>query len=287
MKQLQYLMQDILDNGEDEMDRTGVGTRSMLGAKLQFDLADGFPAVTTKRLAFRAVVGELLWFMSGSTNVNELRQLTYGEDGLCIDDESNPPTKRTIWDDNYKFQARNLGYTNGYLGKIYGSQWRNFNGVDQLANVIQQIKSTPNSRKMIVSAWNASDIDTMALEPCHVLFRFSVKSGRLNLTWYQRSVDVFIGEPFNIASYAVLLTLIAKITGYEPGILTGLLDDTHLYINHLDQAREMISRQPRALPELKIRGDFKTLDDILKLTVDDFELIGYDPHPTIKAPMAV
>lgn len=287
MKQLQDLMREILWDGGDEMDRTGVGTRSILGAKVQFDLAEGFPAVTTKRLAFRAVVGELLWFIRGGTNVNDLREITYGEDGLSIDSFFNPPSKKTIWDDNYKHQAKSLGYSNGYLGPIYGHQWRNFNGVDQLARVIQQIKDTPNSRKMIVSAWNASDIDRMALEPCHVLFRFSVKGGRLNLTWYQRSCDIFLGEPFNIASYAILLTLVANITGYSPGILTGLLDDVHIYSNHFDQVEEMINRQPKDLPELVIHKDYASLSDIENLTVDDFELVGYDPHPAIKAPMAV
>lgn len=277
MKQLQDLMREILWDGGDEMDRTGVGTRSILGAKVQFDLADGFPAVTTKRLAFRAVVGELLWFIRGGNNVNDLREITYGKGS----------DKKTIWDDNYENQAKALGYSNGYLGKIYGHQWRNFNGVDQLARVIQQIKDTPNSRKMIVSAWNASDIDTMALEPCHVLFRFSVKGGRLNLTWYQRSCDIFLGEPFNIASYAILLTMVANITGYSPGILTGLLDDVHIYSNHFDQVEEMINRQPKDLPELVIHKDYASLSDIENLTVDDFELVGYDPHPAIKAPMAV
>lgn len=277
MKQLQDLMREILWDGGDEMDRTGVGTRSILGAKVQFDLADGFPAVTTKRLAFRAVVGELLWFIRGGNNVNDLREITYGKGS----------DKKTIWDDNYENQAKALGYSNGYLGKIYGHQWRNFNGVDQLARVIQQIKDTPNSRKMIVSAWNASDIDTMALEPCHVLFRFSVKGGRLNLTWYQRSCDIFLGEPFNIASYAILLTMVANITGYAPGILTGLLDDVHIYSNHFDQVEEMIKRQPKDLPELVIHKDYASLTDIENLTVDDFELVGYDPHPAIKAPMAV
>ena len=277
MKQLQDLMREILWDGGDEMDRTGVGTRSILGAKVQFDLADGFPAVTTKRLAFRAVVGELLWFIRGGNNVNDLREITYGKGS----------DKKTIWDDNYENQAKALGYDHGYMGPIYGHQWRNFNGVDQLARVIQQIKDTPNSRKMIVSAWNASDIDRMALEPCHVLFRFSVKGGRLNLTWYQRSCDIFLGEPFNIASYAILLTMVANITGYSPGILTGLLDDVHIYSNHFDQVEEMINRQPKDLPELVIHKDYASLSDIENLTVDDFELVGYDPHPAIKAPMAV
>lgn len=277
MKQLQDLMREIMWDGDDEMDRTGVGTRSILGAKVQFDLGEGFPATTTKRLALRAVVGELLWFIRGGTNVNDLREITYGKGS----------DKKTIWDDNYENQAKALGYDHGYMGPIYGYTWRNFNGVDQLARVIQQIKDTPNSRKMIVSAWNASDIDRMALEPCHVLFRFSVKGGRLNLTWYQRSCDIFLGEPFNIASYAILLTMVANITGYSPGILTGLLDDVHIYSNHFEQAEEMINRQPKDLPELVIHKDYASLSDIENLTVDDFELVGYDPHPAIKAPMAV
>ncbi|QIW87014.1 thymidylate synthase [Aeromonas phage Ahp1_CNU-2021] len=277
MKQLQDLMREIMWDGDDEMDRTGVGTRSVLGAKVQFDLGEGFPATTTKRLALRAVIGELLWFIRGGNNVNDLREITYGKGS----------DKRTIWDDNYENQAKALGYEQGYMGPIYGYTWRNFNGVDQLAHVIEQIKTDPSSRRIIVSAWNASVVDAMTLPPCHVLFRFSVKRGRLNLTWYQRSCDVFLGLPFNIASYAVLLTMVANITGYAPGILTGLLDDTHLYLNHFDQVEEMIKRQPKDLPELVIHKDYASLTDIENLTVDDFELVGYDPHPAIKAPMAV
>lgn len=528
MKQLQDLMREILWDGGDEMDRTGVGTRSILGAKVQFDLADGFPAVTTKRLAFRAVVGELLWFIRGGTNVNDLREITHGKGS----------DKKTIWDDNYENQAKALGYDHGYMGPIYsngwtrwytpnddtmvevpvrtddhsnyvhnvpdllpsidcdlntpdlwaieclgglsgntqyrvqfksgfittvlrpnwkrgqvrdgsiktvhgvgfignivpytpkaynlwynmmsrcynplhpnyhqyggigisvspiwhsyemfaktinyvdgyeywlkesdyeidkdyygskvyspstcifldrqynvmlgttsecievdgtlyhcarhatqklfgnthsyaseqwrkgkkyrgtvgkyvpiqsrpGYNWRYRRVVNQLADVVDQIKLNPSSRRLIVSAWNAPWIDDMALPPCHVLFRFSVKGGRLNLTWYQRSCDIFLGEPFNIASYAILLTLIANITGYAPGILTGLLDDVHLYSNHFEQAEEMINRQPKNLPELVIHKDYASLSDIENLTVDDFELVGYDPHPAIKAPMAV
>lgn len=277
MKQLQDLMREILWDGGDEMDRTGVGTRSILGAKVQFDLSEGFPATTTKRLALRAVVGELLWFIRGGNNVNDLRDITYGKGS----------DKKTIWDDNYEKQAKALGYEQGYMGPIYGYTWRNFNGVDQLAYAIEQIKTDPSSRRIIVSAWNASVVDAMTLPPCHVLFRFSVKRGRLNLTWYQRSCDVFLGLPFNIASYAILLTMVANITGYAPGILTGLLDDTHLYLNHFDQVEEMIKRQPKDLPELVIHKDYASLSDIENLTVDDFELVGYDPHPAIKAPMAV
>lgn len=185
MKSYQDLVRDILENGEDTMDRTGVGTRSVIGRVFQHDMSTGFPAVTTKRLAWKAVVGELLWFMQGFTNVESLRELTYGEGS----------DKRTIWDDNYENQAKALGYDNGYLGPVYGHQWRCFGQmwIDQLQNVVNEIKQNPSSRRLIVSAWNPEDLDKMALPPCHVLYRFSVRGNKLNLTWYQRSVDTFLG----------------------------------------------------------------------------------------------
>ncbi|AUE22843.1 dTMP synthase [Aeromonas phage Ah1] len=264
-------------NGEDEMDRTGVGTRSVLGQVFRHDMTDGFPAVTTKTLAWKAVRGELLWFMNGFTNVETLRAMTYGVGSSA----------KTIWDDNFNHQGVALGYTDGELGPVYGKQWRDFNGVDQLAKAIERIKTNPECRRNIVCAWNPVDLDKMALPPCHVLFRFSVKKGRLNLTWYQRSVDTFLGLPFNIASYGLLLEMVSHITGYRAGILTGMLDDTHIYHNHFDQVQEQLQREPYKLPTLKFKKRFTTLEEACNLGLDDIELEDYKCHPAIKAPMAV
>ncbi|ADM79944.1 dTMP synthase [Aeromonas phage phiAS5] len=277
MKNYQDLMQDILTHGVDEMDRTGVGTRSVVGRMIQFDMADGFPATTTKTLAWKAVRGELLWFMNGFTNVETLRTMTYGVGS----------STKTIWDDNFNNQGVALGYTDGELGPVYGKQWRDFNGVDQLAKAIERIKTNPECRRNIVSAWNPVDLPHMALPPCHVLFRFSVKAGRLNLTWYQRSVDTFLGLAFNIASYGLLLEIVAKITGYKAGLLTGMLDDVHVYNNHFEQVREQLSREPYELPKLVFKKDFTTLEEACNLSVDDIQLEDYKCHSAIKAPMAV
>lgn len=283
MKQYLDMMCDVLETGDKVVDRTGVGTISKIGKMIQLDMANGFPAVTTKRLAWKAVVGELIWFMSGMTNVNQLREITHGVGS----------DKKTIWDDNYEHQGRALGYEGGQLGPVYGSQWRNFNWeqIDQLKWVIERIKTNPECRRLIVSAWNPAQIDRMALPPCHVMFKFHVRNGRLGLTWFQRSADLFLGVAFNIASYALLLHIVARMTGYEPGLLTGYFDDAHVYLNHVEQVREQLGREPRKLPRLCIHYDINTstnLDQMLsEIEVSDFELIGYDPHPAISAPMAV
>lgn len=264
--------------GEKTNDRTGVGTRRIFHSTATWDLSGGeFPAVTTKTLAWRAVVGELLWFLSGSTNVEVLRDFTYG---LNSD-------RKTIWDDNYHAQAKDLGYSGGELGPVYGKQWRNFGGVDQIMEVIYNIINNPYSRRHIVSAWNPVEIPEMALPPCHCFFQFFVhKDGRLDLMWYQRSVDVFLGLPFNIASYGLLLYIIASITRKTPGRLIFTGGDVHIYENHLDQVGEMLSREPKPAPRLEI-PEFKSLQDVLLTDISDFKLIDYDPHPAIKAPMAV
>ena len=277
MKYYLDIMKYVIENGEDEMDRTGVGTRSILGQVFRHDMADGFPAVTTKTLAWKAVRGELLWFMNGFTNVEVLRAMTYGVGS----------STKTIWDDNFNHQGVALGYTDGDLGPVYGKQWRDFNGVDQLAKAIERIKTNPECRRNIVCAWNPADLDKMALPPCHVLFRFSVKRGRLNLTWYQRSCDLLLGIPFNIASYGLLLEMVAHITGYKAGILTGMFDDAHIYHNHFDQVQEQLQRVPYDLPKLVFKKRFTTLEEACNLGLDDIQLEDYKCHSAIKAPMAV
>lgn len=278
---IQYtdLVRDIIVNGRKKTDRTGVGTRSVFGRMLRFDLSKGFPATTCKRLAFVPVVGELLWFMQGSTNVEHLRKLTYGENS----------DRKTIWDDNYNKQAVDLGYSDGYLGPVYGKQWRMFgnkNPVDQLQNVIDQIKANPDSRRLLVVAWNPEDIEKMALPPCHYAFQFEVYEGKLSLMWSQRSVDVGLGLPFNIASYALLVHIVAKICGLEVGELVFSGADVHIYENHLSHLGGMLSREERPLPTLSF-PDIGSLSDLRLLEAADFRLDGYDPHPTIKLPMAV
>lgn len=281
MKAYESLLVRILNEGEDVMDRTGVGTRSLIGGVFQHDLRNGFPALTTKKLAWKAVVGELLWFMRGMDNVYDLAEITHGD-----------RTKRTIWHDNYENQGIAKGYEGGRLGPVYGVQWRSFVGrnwadVDQLKQVIEQIKTDPTSRRLIVSAWNPTEIDNMTLPPCHVLFRFHVRGDTLGLTWYQRSADAFLGVPFNIASYALLLSIVADMTGYKAGLLTGMFDDLHIYNNHFYQVCEQIGRTHRDLPTLKMHKPIRSLDELDTLKVEDFELVGYNPHPAIKAPMAV
>lgn len=278
---IQYvdLVKDILINGRKKTDRTGVGTRSVFGRMIRFDLSKGFPATTCKRLAFTGVAGELLWFVQGSTNVDHLRKLTYGENS----------NKRTIWDANYEEQAVNLGYSGGYLGPVYGKQWRAFgnkNPVDQLQKVIDQIKANPDSRRLLVVAWNPEDLEAMALPPCHYAFQFEVYDGKLSLMWSQRSVDVGLGLPFNIASYAMLVHIVARICDLNVGELVFSGADVHIYENHVEELTEMLNRDVRDLPTL-IMPDVKSLADLRGLTADDFHLANYKPHPTIKLPMAV
>ncbi len=258
------LVQRILDEGVAKGDRTGTGTLSVFGHQMRFRLDDGFPLVTTKKVHVKSVVAELLWFIAGDTNTTYLR-----DNGVTIWDE---------WADD-----------NGDLGPVYGYQWRSWpapNGehIDQLAQVIEQIRTNPDSRRHVVSAWNVAELDAMALMPCHAFFQFYVADGRLSCQMYQRSADVFLGVPFNIASYALLTHLVAQVTGLEVGDFVHTLGDAHLYVNQLDQAREQLTREPKALPELWLDPTISSIDDF---TLDTIKVTGYGPHPGIKAPIAV
>ena len=258
------LLQHILDRGAEKSDRTGTGTRSVFGYQMRFDLAAGFPLVTTKKLHMRSIIHELLWFLRGETNTRYLK-----EHGVTIWDE---------WADEH-----------GELGPVYGKQWRSWlapdgRQIDQIADVVERIRKTPDSRRLIVSAWNVADVDQMALPPCHLLFQFYVAAGRLSCQMYQRSADVFLGVPFNIASYALLTLMVAQVTDLQPGEFIHTFGDAHLYNNHLDQTRLQLSRQPRPLPAMKINPAIKSLFDF---RFEDFTLENYDPHPHIKAPVAV
>lgn len=283
MKQYNELIQKILAEGQVSSDRTGVGTISIFGEQIKFDMSEGFPAVTTKKLAWKSVVSELLWFLQGSTNVNELRAILHGEENRFN------PDKKTIWDENYEAQGQALGYTGGDLGPVYGAQWRGKcdHRVDQVAWLLERAERLPDCRRLIVSAWNPSEIDEMALPPCHYGFQLRIRGDVAHLLWTQRSVDTFLGLPFNIASYSLLLAIFCRILGKTPGTVTGQLGDTHVYLNHIEQVNEQISREPYELPKLWINPNLKTLDDFTRATVDDFLLIGYEHHPALKAPMAV
>jgi thymidylate synthase len=264
----------VLKYGEKTEDRTGVGTRSVFGMQERYPL-EPFPATTTKKLQWRSVVGELLWFLEGSTNVHRLSEITYGD-----------PNRKNIWTENYEHQAKALGYTNGELGPIYGKQWRNFGGKDQIAEIIQIINTNPASRRIMLNAWNASEIDEMSLPPCHTLAQFSVKNKKLNCQLYQRSADLFLGVPFNIASYALLTHILAKICNIGVGEFIHTIGDAHIYENHIEQVEEQLSRIPGNLPTLSM-PDFESLDEVLKLSVDDFILRDYYPQNAIPAKMAV
>lgn len=269
MQQYLDLVRRVLDEGVEKGDRTGTGTRSVFGHQMRFDLADGFPLVTTKKIHLKSVVGELLWFVSGSTNTGWLR-----ENGITIWDE---------WADD-----------DGELGPVYGHQWRSWptpsgQTIDQLAGVIEALKADPDSRRHIVSAWNVADLPDMALAPCHAFFQFYVAPqadgpGRLSCQLYQRSADVFLGVPFNIASYALLTHMVAQVTGLVPGDFVHTFGDAHLYLNHLDQAREQLTRDPRSLPELWLDPQIDSID---RFTLESIKVTGYDPHPRISAPIAV
>jgi thymidylate synthase len=264
VRQYLDLLDHVLTTGATKGDRTGTGTLSVFGHQLRFDLAEGFPALTTKKLHLRSVVGELLWFLRGSTNVEWLH-----EQGVTIWDE---------WADD-----------KGELGPVYGYQWRSWptpdgRHVDQIAAVIEGIRTSPDSRRHLVSAWNVADLDRMALPPCHTMFQFYVADGRLSCQLYQRSADVFLGVPFNIASYALLTLMVAQVTGLQPGEFVHTLGDAHLYLNHLDQAREQLTREPRPLPTMTLNPQRRSIDEF---EMGDFTLEGYAPHPSIKAPIAV
>ncbi|OIP14168.1 MAG: thymidylate synthase [Betaproteobacteria bacterium CG2_30_59_46] len=264
MRQYLDLMQHVLDHGHQKSDRTGTGTISVFGQQMRFDLAAGFPLVTTKKCHLKSILHELLWFLKGDTNIRYLK-----ENGVSIWDE---------WAD-----------ANGNLGPVYGYQWRSWptpdgRHIDQISQVIDQIKRTPDSRRLIVSAWNVADIDKMKLPPCHAFFQFYVADGKLSCQLYQRSADIFLGVPFNIASYALLTLMVAQVCGLKPGDFVHTLGDAHLYLNHLDQTREQLARAPRPLPTMKLNP---AVQNIFDFKFEDFALEGYDPHPAIKAPVAV
>lgn len=277
MQQYHDALRTILELGEESTDRTGTGTTSYFGMQMRYRLSDGFPLVTTKKLHLRSIIHELLWFLSGDTNIGYLQ-----ENGVKIWDE---------WADD-----------KGDLGPVYGHQWRAFSaleptgemqegeplyfgrGVDQVTQLIDTIKSSPDSRRLIVSAWNPADVPRMALPPCHALWQVRVLNGRMHLQLYQRSADMFLGVPFNIASYSMLLVMLAHVTGYEPGDFIHTLGDAHIYSNHMDQVQLQLTRTPKQLPELRINRDVKSIFDF---RYEDFEVIGYDPDPAIRAPVAV
>ena len=264
MKQYLDLVRHVMEHGVDKEDRTGTGTRSVFGYQLRCDLADGFPLLTTKKVHLKSIIYELLWFLRGDTNVRWLQ-----EHGVRIWNE---------WADE-----------NGDLGPVYGSQWRawpdgNGGTIDQIAQVIDQIKNTPDSRRMMVSAWNVAEVPTMKLPPCHSLFQFYVAEGKLSLQLYQRSADLFLGVPFNIASYSLLLMMVAHVTGLEPGEFVHTFGDAHIYRNHFEQIREQLSREPRPLPRMVLNPEVKSIDDY---KYEDFTLEGYDPWPAIKGVVSV
>ena len=310
MRQYLDLLKDVLEHGSVRDDRTGVGTISVFGRQLRFNMTDGFPAVTTKALAFRAMCSELLWFLEGSTNEHRLAEIKNDNKPY---DQLTYKERHTIWTDNFDKQGRDLGYTDGELGCIYGSQWRHFvsavevrdklsgsehlynvyyqpHVVDQIAEVIEQIKTNPTSRRLLVSAWNAGVIDQMALPPCHYAFQFYVNGDKLSLMYQMRSNDLFLGCPFNIASYALLLHIVAKITGKIPHELIASLGDCHIYKNHIEQVKEQLSRTPHKLPQLELPADadYSNIDAFLKsVKTSDFKLLNYEHDGAIKAPMAV
>ncbi len=264
MKQYHDLLTHILEHGNKKSDRTGTGTVSVFGYQMRFDLNEGFPCVTTKKLHLRSIIHELLWFLKGDTNIAYLKE-----------------NKVSIWDE--------WADENGDLGPVYGHQWRSWPGhngetIDQISRLVHQIKNNPDSRRLIVSAWNVADIEHMALPPCHCLFQFYVADGKLSCQLYQRSADVFLGVPFNIASYALLTLMLAQVCGLQPGEFIHSFGDAHLYSNHIEQAKEQLSRDFRPLPQMKINPE---INDLFEFKYEDFELLNYDPHPHIKAAVAV
>ncbi|NMG41365.1 thymidylate synthase [Chelativorans sp. ZYF759] len=264
MRQYLDLLDHVMKNGTDRGDRTGTGTRSVFGHQMRFDLAEGFPLVTTKKLHLRSIIHELLWFLKGETNIAYLK-----ENGV------------SIWDD--------WADEKGELGPVYGAQWRSWPApdgrqIDQIAWLLEEIRTNPNSRRLIVTAWNPAEIDRMALPPCHCLFQFNVTEGRLSCQLYQRSADIFLGVPFNIASYALLTMMVAQVSGLKPGAFIHTLGDAHIYSNHFEQARLQLQRSPKTLPEMRINPQIR---DLFAFRYEDFELVGYEADAHIKAPVAV
>lgn len=313
MRQYLDLLQDVLEHGSVRDDRTGVGTIAVFGRQLRFNIADGFPAVTTKSLAWRSVISELLWFLEGSTNEHRLAEIKNDNKPYA---ELTEKERRTIWTANFNAQGVQLGYKDGELGRIYGCQYRSFRGVkeikdpmynqdgsihgynvyyqtveiDQVKNVIEQIKHNPISRRLLVSAWNPAELDVVSLPPCHYSYQFSVDGDKLSLMYQMRSNDLFLGCPFNIASYALLLHIVAKITGKVPYELIASLGDCHIYKNHVDQVKEQLSRTPHKLPQLKLpeHADYSDIDSFLKsVKTSDFKLLNYEHDGIIKGIMAV
>jgi len=287
MKAYLDLLKYIIDNGEEKNDRTNTGTISSFGHQLEFDLEDGFPAVTTKSLAWKGVVSELLWFLEGSDDERRLAEIRFNKDRSELTDLEK---YSTIWTDNAENQGKELGYENSdtkkLLGPVYGVQWRNWGGIDQIRDLLEGLKNNPDGRRHILSAWNVGQIDKMALPPCHVMSQFYIHRETLSCHMYQRSADMFLGVPFNIASYALLLSILAKILNLKPKRFIHSFGDAHIYINSIDQVKEQLSRDPKPLPKLII-PNIDNLEDINKLTVNDFILENYDPHPPIKAKMAI
>lgn len=313
MRQYLDLLQDVLEHGTVRDDRTGVGTISVFGRQIRFNMADGFPAVTTKSLAWRSVVSELLWFLEGSTNEHRLAEIKNDNKPYA---ELTEKERRTIWTANFNAQGVQLGYKDGELGRIYGCQYRGFRGVkeikdpmynqdgsvhgynvyyqtveiDQVKNVIEQIKHNPVSRRLVVSAWNPADLPTMSLAPCHFSYQFDVDGDKLSLMWSQRAVDCGTGLPFNIASYALLLHIVARMTNKIPHELIGSLGNTHIYKNHIEQVKEQLTRTPHKLPQLELpeHADYSNIDSFLKsVKTSDFKLLNYEHDAPLKYPMAV
>ena len=287
MKAYLDLLQYILENGEQKDDRTNTGTISSFGHQLEFDLEEGFPAVTTKSLAWKGVVSELLWFIEGSDDERRLAEIRFGKDRTEITDLKK---YSTIWTDNADNQGKELGYENTdtkkILGPVYGVQWRNWGGKDQIKDLLKELKKNPDGRRHILSAWNLDELNKMALPPCHVMTQFYVHNDSISCHMYQRSADMFLGVPFNIASYALLLSIFGEILNLKPKRFIHSFGDAHIYKNSIDQVREQISRTPKPVPEL-VMPTINSIDDLKNFGIEEFTLKNYDPHPPIKAKMAI
>ena len=287
MKAYLDLLSYIIENGEERDDRTNTGTLSSFGHQLEFDLEKGFPAVTTKSLAWKGVVSELLWFLEGSEDERRLAEIRFGKDRSELTDLEK---YSTIWTDNADNQGKKLGYENSgikkILGPVYGAQWRNWSGKDQVSDLLKNLKNNPNGRRHILSAWNVGELEKMALPPCHVMSQFYVSKSTISCHMYQRSADMFLGVPFNIASYALLLSIFGKILNLKPKRFIHSFGDAHIYKNSIDQVKEQISRSPRPLPKLII-PNIECIKDLKNYSIDDFILDKYNPHPSIKAKMAI